>query len=36
VLDFLRLLGVRVEVRDGYVTWLANRWRSFYVLPRGA
>lgn len=29
VLDFLRLLGVQVELRDHYVTLLAPIWRTF-------
>jgi hypothetical protein len=35
VLDFLRLLGVRVEMQDGYVTLLAPTWKCFAVERRG-
>jgi hypothetical protein len=31
VLDFLRLLGVRVELRDHYVRLLAPVWRTFRI-----
>jgi hypothetical protein len=31
VLDFLRFLGVRVELRDHYVTLLAQEFRSFWI-----
>jgi hypothetical protein len=34
VLDFLRQLGIRVEIRDGYVTFLAREWRSFFIRPK--
>ena len=34
VLDFLRLLGVRVELRSEYVTLLAPELRSFWVEGR--
>jgi hypothetical protein len=31
VLDFLRFLGVRIELRDSYATVLAKKFRSFWV-----
>jgi len=31
ILDFLRFLGVRVELRDEYVTLLAQKFRSFWI-----
>lgn len=34
VLNFLRMLGVRVEVRDGYVTPLSPKYQSFWVKYR--
>jgi hypothetical protein len=33
VLDFLVLLGVAVDLVDGYVTWPAPVWRRFRVEP---
>jgi hypothetical protein len=31
VIDFLRMLGVEIELRDGYVTPMAAPWRRFAV-----
>ncbi len=30
-LDFLRMLGVRVELRERYVTFLSPKYRSFWI-----
>lgn len=31
VLDFLRYLGVRVELQNDYVTFLSSKWQTFWV-----
>jgi hypothetical protein len=35
ILDFLRLLGVRVQMQDGYVTLLAPSWKRFAIQRGG-
>src|SRR5262249_30770822 len=31
VLDFLRLLSIRVELKNNYVTFLVPEWGSFWI-----